>query len=132
MKSEKGLIAKRFLKLREEKEQIEIRLAEIKAELEKLNEKLVEAMDAEDEQSFKLTEGLFYQSTDFYTTVMDKTKLFEWLKTHKLFNQLAKVDVNTNTLKSWIKERMSNNKIYPTVEEGVNAYYKTTVKFRKG
>lgn len=87
-------------------------------------------MDANGELSFKTNDGTFYQSTDFYAQITDKDEVFSWLKRKRVFNQLAKTDINTNTLKAWIKERMATGKPVPI--EGVNCYYETSVRFKKG
>jgi len=130
MTDTKLLLSKQLVKFRDKKELLEEETKIVNSKIKEISIKLVNIMDANGELSFKTKDGLFYQFTDLYTQIIDKEKVFDWLKNRKVFGKLARLDINTNTLKAWIKERIKDKKPYPT--EGINCYYETTVRVKKG
>lgn len=130
MADTKLLLSKQLAKLKERKSSLEEQVKLTNEKLKDVSEKLVRIMDAQEEVSFKTKDGLFYQFTDLYAQIIDKEKVYNWLKKKRIFNQLVSVEVNTNTLKAWIKERMKEKKPIPT--EGINCYYETTVRLKRG
>lgn len=125
----KFLLAKKIVKFRERIDDIKEEKKRLEKDLKSINDKLVNLMDANGETSFTNKDGTFYQSTNFFVQIIDREVVYDWMKKHKFFSKLARVEINTNTLKSWIKERRETNSIIPT--EGLNSYFETSVRFKK-
>ena len=131
MSKEKSLLARQIVKYRERKDKLADEVKANNKALAEASNKLVEIMDEDGETQFKNSFGTFYQSTDFFVQIVDKDLVHGWLKKHRFFGKLAKIDINPQTLKAWIKERNAEQKSIPPTE-GMNAFYKTSVRFKKG
>lgn len=114
--------------LRTRKEGLKAELESLQLELECLNQDVTEYFEAHRIQMIHLEGiGKFYLNRTLCPSIEDVEKCHTWLKERGLYEML--LSFNTNKFKGFYKERLENGEELP---EGVNQYFKTDVRLRKG
>lgn len=124
-------VREKMLQLRElrtRKETLKGELEALQLELERLNQDVTEYFEAHRIQMIHIEGvGKFYLNRTLYPAIEDVEKCHAWLKERGLYEML--LSFNTNKFKGFYKERLENGEELP---EGVNQFFKTDVRLRKG
>jgi len=126
-KSGVAALSAEFFELKRRKKSQEARLAESNLYLTAVESLILKALDDADLTKVTLEGGgTIYKKSTAYPIVKDRTKLFAWIKKHKLGSLLS---VNHQTLKSQVNERLRQGEDLP---DGVEAFLKDSIGHRGG
>lgn len=135
-------LLKQFIELKDEKDDLEKRLKEINQALdghedketqvvhEGLHAKLFAWMESKGFDLVRINGlGSFWPKPENYPSVNtdEKPALFEWLDAAGM-GAIAKRDINWQTLKGWVNDRLAENKPLPPM---VNVAIKMKIGFRR-